>query len=482
MLEIQQQIISYNKTSRSSQPIYIVIHDTGSPSSTAQNNHDYFAGGNRGASADFFVDSDNIIQIIDTDSNYSWAVGDGKGVYGITNANSVSIEMCIGSDSTPTETTISNTVNLTRYLMSKYGIGIDNVVRHYDCSHKICPNCFSDNSWSAWYEFKEKVTNGSSNKLGWNQNATGWFYCTDIDNGYYYKGEWKQIEGEWYSFDSDGYARCSKWILDNSNYYYLDENCAMVSYKWVQYNNQWYYLKSDGKMAIGWVQDSSNKWHYCDENGVMQTGWIELDKKWYYLGTDGAMYEKGTYTIDNKSYDFDSSGVMIDNTVTTPSTLTASSTTSVVSTDLFNFVKFFEGCYLTSYLCPSNVLTIGIGCTNTKWTSLGTIAESQAIEAFNEDMKTFADGVDKLVSSAGISLNTTQRESLISFSFNVGLGALASSTLWSNICKGVTNAETIIENFGRWVKSSDGSTLAGLVKRRKYEANLYLTGSYSTGE
>ena len=145
MLDIQKQFINYNKSSRSANPIYIVVHDTGSPNSTAQNNHDYFAGGDRSASADYFVDSNNIIQIIDTDNFYSWQVGDGGGKYGISNKNSVGIEMCIGSDSMPTDATINNTIDLVRYLMSKYGISIDNVVRHYDASHKICPNCFSTN-------------------------------------------------------------------------------------------------------------------------------------------------------------------------------------------------------------------------------------------------------------------------------------------------------------------------------------------------
>ena len=55
MLYIQKQFISYNRSSRSTKPIYIVIHDTGDAGATAQNEHDYFNSGNRGASADFFI-------------------------------------------------------------------------------------------------------------------------------------------------------------------------------------------------------------------------------------------------------------------------------------------------------------------------------------------------------------------------------------------------------------------------------------------
>ena len=61
MLTISKQFISYNRSSRGGSPIYIVIHDTGDAGATAQNEHDYFAGRDRQSSADYFVDSDNII-------------------------------------------------------------------------------------------------------------------------------------------------------------------------------------------------------------------------------------------------------------------------------------------------------------------------------------------------------------------------------------------------------------------------------------
>lgn len=158
MLAIQKKYINYNYSRRSSKPKYIVIHDTGNPGAGANNHYIYFNGGNRGTSADFFVDSNNIIQTVNTDVNYSWAVGDGKGVYGITNANSCSIEMCLEKDGTPSEATIQNTIELTKYLMSYYGISIEHVKRHYDASHKSCPNSFMANNWAKWHEFKSKVS------------------------------------------------------------------------------------------------------------------------------------------------------------------------------------------------------------------------------------------------------------------------------------------------------------------------------------
>ena len=94
MLSINKKISSYNYSSRSGNSIkYIVLHYTGNKNDTAKNNVDYFYGGDRNASAHYFVDDNSIWQSVE-DSNASWAVGDGKGAYGITNKNSLSIEMC----------------------------------------------------------------------------------------------------------------------------------------------------------------------------------------------------------------------------------------------------------------------------------------------------------------------------------------------------------------------------------------------------
>lgn len=269
MKEIQQQFISYNRSVRSIKPIYIVIHDTGDPGATAQNEHDYFAGGDRQASADFFVDSDNIIQIIDTDNYYSWHCGDGGGAYGISNRNSLGIEMCLSDDGNPSNTTISNTLDLVKYLMSKYGIDMDYVVRHYDASRKSCPSSFMSNSWAKWNTFKSNLSSGSSSSVkGWNQNSTGWWYCTDVNNGYYYKNSWKQIDNEWYSFDSNGYARQSTWMKDDGKWYWLKDSCKMAKSEWLWLNNECYCFNDSGALYVSCTTPDGYK---VDETGA----WIK---------------------------------------------------------------------------------------------------------------------------------------------------------------------------------------------------------------
>jgi len=267
--DIQQQIINYNKSARSNIPQYIVIHDTGDSGATAQNEHDYFSGGDRQASADFFVDSDNIIKIIDTDNYYSWHCGDGRGAYGITNTNSLGIEMCLESDGNPSDNSITNTIDLVKYLMNKYSVDIDHVVRHYDASRKSCPNSFMADNWAKWYEFKDRVQRAVTNvwKLGWNKNSIGWWYSPDNISKYYYKDIWRLIDNDWYYFDSKGYAKQNTWFQDTDNkWYWLKDSCKMSENEWLWLDGECYSFDVHGALYVycttpdGYKVDETGAW------------------------------------------------------------------------------------------------------------------------------------------------------------------------------------------------------------------------------
>ena len=151
--------IKYNRSSRDGTPIrYIVVHDTGNPSrgANATAHYNYFNGGDRSSSADFFVDDTQVLCVNDYYKYYTWHCGDGRGKYGITNRNSVGIEFCINVDS-DRDKTLERTAQLVRELMQELNIPIDRVVRHYDASRKNCPQSMSGNGWAQWYKFKEKL-------------------------------------------------------------------------------------------------------------------------------------------------------------------------------------------------------------------------------------------------------------------------------------------------------------------------------------
>ena len=155
---IDKRPIKYNYQNRQGNLIkYIVVHDTANTniSADAINHYRYFAGGNRKASAHYFVDDKRIVEIIE-DAYASWHCGHGRGKYGITNNNSIGVEICVNSDGNYKKS-VENTLSLVRELMKTYNIPIKNVVRHFDASRKICPRSMSANNWAKWWEFKAKL-------------------------------------------------------------------------------------------------------------------------------------------------------------------------------------------------------------------------------------------------------------------------------------------------------------------------------------
>ena len=157
-MKINKKQIAYNRTARKQNPIYIVIHDTGNTGKGANANahFNYFNGGNRDSSADFFVDDTQVLQVNDYTKYYTWHCGDGKGKYGITNSNSIGIEICINSDGNY-NIAFQNAVELTKHLMKELNIPVERVVRHYDASRKNCPASMSGNNWELWSKFKEAL-------------------------------------------------------------------------------------------------------------------------------------------------------------------------------------------------------------------------------------------------------------------------------------------------------------------------------------
>lgn len=155
-MNIKKQLDPDDYSSRNGEKIkYIVIHDTGNFKDTDEANANYFCGGKRKSSAHYFVDEDSITQLVE-DYNSAWHCGDGHGRYGITNSNSLGIEMC-NSGGFISEKTIKNTIELVIDLMKEHNVQVDNIKRHYDASRKICPQNMSEDNWKLWYQFIERI-------------------------------------------------------------------------------------------------------------------------------------------------------------------------------------------------------------------------------------------------------------------------------------------------------------------------------------
>lgn len=174
-MEIKENLTTVNYNSRSSRNIqYIVMHYTGNSTDTAYNNTKYFKSVNRNASAHYFVDDNDIYRCV-RDKDVAWHCGDklksgnGGSFNGkCTNYNSIGVEMCC-TNYDISEKTENNAVELVKYLMGKYNISTDRVIRHYDVTNKICPKPMIDTT--RWNNFKAKL-GGSSTVSGTTSNST----------------------------------------------------------------------------------------------------------------------------------------------------------------------------------------------------------------------------------------------------------------------------------------------------------------------
>lgn len=129
---------------------YIVVHYTGT-SASAKNNCQYFCGGNRNASADYFIDKDGSIYKYNGNCAcfYSWHCGDGYGRNGITNANSIGIEV-VSAGEEFTSAQKSSLKALIDAICADYGVSKNNIKRHYDASGKWCPAPYAGDNNAKW--------------------------------------------------------------------------------------------------------------------------------------------------------------------------------------------------------------------------------------------------------------------------------------------------------------------------------------------
>ena len=142
---------------------WICLHFTSGNGDTAQNNADYFAReGGLNASAHYFVDTERIVQSV-KDGDTAWHCGRERGdsyYNDCRNANSIGIEMCSvirnGVYVIP-EATMQNAAKLTRELMAKHHVPVSRVCRHYDVTHKDCPEPWVRNP-RLWEKFKTMLT------------------------------------------------------------------------------------------------------------------------------------------------------------------------------------------------------------------------------------------------------------------------------------------------------------------------------------
>lgn len=149
-----------------------------------------------------------------------------------------------------------------------------------------------------------------------------------------------------------------------------------------------------------------------------------------------------------------------------------------------DLIKNFEGCSLEAYKCPAGIWTIGYGHTGTDVVKGRKIIQEEAERLLRQDLAVHCNNVTKLVK---VALNQNQFDSLVSLEFNIGYGNLLTSTLLKLLnakdYKGAArrflfenqNAKTPEEKYkGCFVFDNNKKVLAGLVRRRKLEQEMFM--------
>jgi GH24 family phage-related lysozyme (muramidase) len=132
-------------------------------------------------------------------------------------------------------------------------------------------------------------------------------------------------------------------------------------------------------------------------------------------------------------------------------------------------LKTWEGCRLSAYPDPASggaPWTIGYGHTGPNVVPGGTITQQQADAFLQKDVADAASAVERLL--PGVALLPRQRDALISFCFNVGVGALEASTLRKRLLAGESVPLVLKEELPRWCKGPNGP-VEGLNRRRAAE-------------
>ena len=133
----------------------------------------------------------------------------------------------------------------------------------------------------------------------------------------------------------------------------------------------------------------------------------------------------------------------------------------------------FEGFSAKPYLCPAKLATIGYGNTfyrdGKKVTMVDPpITKIEAFDMFKDIADKFAKKVSACVKTP---INQNQFNSLVSFTYNVGVANFMNSTLLKRVNANHNDLD-IRTQFLRWDKVGT-KKLSGLTKRRIYEADNY---------
>lgn len=156
--EVIQDLLEINEYSRPGDKLRrinnIFVHYTANPGTSAAQNRSYFANlaetHERSASAHLIIGYEGeLIQCIPFDEQ-AYAVM-------TRNEDSISIECCyLSEDGSFTQETYDTLIHTLSWLLDKYDLTTEDILRHYDCGGKLCPLYYAENE-GAWDQLLQDV-------------------------------------------------------------------------------------------------------------------------------------------------------------------------------------------------------------------------------------------------------------------------------------------------------------------------------------
>ena len=143
-----------------------------------------------------------------------------------------------------------------------------------------------------------------------------------------------------------------------------------------------------------------------------------------------------------------------------------------ISNEGLQLIKKYEGYKTTPYRCPAGLYTVGYGHLignglqlPDEWNRTFSLGEIDAL--LRSDLVRFERGVQRYTT---VHLLKSQSDSLVSFSFNLGMGVYQRSTLRQKLNRGDYYGAS--KEFLKYTRAG-GKVLKGLVRRRQAEYNLF---------
>lgn len=141
-----------------------------------------------------------------------------------------------------------------------------------------------------------------------------------------------------------------------------------------------------------------------------------------------------------------------------------------------DLIKKWEGLRCSAYRDDGGVWTIGYGHTaaaGPPYPKQGMVLSEQEAEVLLlQDLQQYEQAIEMLVD---VELNDNQFAALVSFVFNVGIGAFARSRLLKKLNE--RDYSAVASELTKWVKAG-GVRVEGLANRRAAEAGLWVCGGF----